>query len=257
MTGKTSTWRMGVALVGVVFLAVWMFGAPKPKAANVQLRAYFLELTNPDATGYDFYVNKILNDTAEPYVTNGNGSISVWITPDNGELFFKFEHHADRAPNVIFPLAAALQPQCGYLPDTIGLYENLPEEPVDFFRFNTYNSDAFAGPKLNLLDMAPWTVTNPNTQQIRLWTTVCTTERHYFLLNYNNFNVDSITGIVQVTAYDNEPADGQIDRWVFEPIAGTEGIVQVVKQEGNGKNQFHCDFGVHFMPFVLVLERIS
>lgn len=232
----------------LVLLGIWVFGAPKPKAPNIQLRASFRSLTNPELQGYDFYTDKIFNDALGSYVSTDNNSVSVWFTPDKGELFFKIEHHADRSVNVIFPFASAV---CGYLPDTAGLYADLPDETVDFFRFKTYNSAAFAEPRINFLTMEPGVP-----QQVRLWTTICTVDRHYFLLNYNNPNLANITGVVQVTAYDDNN-NGVLDRWELQPLEGTDGLVYVVKQEGNGAKQYHCDFGSHMMPFFLTLERLN
>jgi hypothetical protein len=146
---------------------------------------------------------------------------------------------------VVFPYASS---ELGFLPDTVGIYDNLPDEPVDFFRFKTYSR--YTLPPVNLL-----TMTKDVATKITLWTTVCTTDRHYLLLNYNEPDIDEISGHVQVTAYDDD-GNGVLDYWVIEPLEGTNSLVRIVKQEGNGKNQYHSDFGYHNMPFKLILERL-
>lgn len=241
-------WSVWVGLALIVLAATWAFSAPKPKAANIELRASFRGLTNPSVTGYDFFVDKIFNDGQEPYVTTGDGLISVWLTSDTGQLDFHVYHHAVRRVNVVFPYFSG---PCGFLPDTLGLYESLPDEPVDYFRFATNWGQGFAGPQLNFL-----TMTDGQTAQVRVWAQVCTAERHYFFPNYNNPNSTGYTALLQVTAYNIDP-DPEVDRWVVQPIENTNDLVYITKLEGKGANQYYCSFGEHFMPFMLTLERVK
>ncbi len=235
-----------LGILGIFCLSgLWMFGA-KP-APNVQLRASFRGLTNPEFAGTEFYyVDKILNDDHGPYVTTGNKAVEVYFTSDNGELFFKIEHHANRPVNVVFPYALG---PCGYLPDTVGIYPDLPDETVDFFRFKTYNSSAFGPPKINFLTMTPEVP-----QQVRLWTTICTISRHYFILNYNNSNPKHIAGVVEATAFDGDN-DGTLDRWEINPIPGTNDLAWIYKHPENNRDEV-CPFGAFPMPFKLILERL-
>jgi hypothetical protein len=224
---------------------LWVFGAkPAPK---IELRASFLGLTDPQYSGYDYFVNKIFNDDQGAYVTTGNNAVEVYFTSDKGELFFKIEHHADRSVNVVFPYALG---PCGYLPDTVGIYPDLPDETVDFFRFKTYNSSAYGPPKINFLTMTPGVP-----QQVRLWTTICTISRHYFILNYNNSNPTNIAGVVEVTAYDDNN-DGTLDRWEINPVPGTGDLAWIYKHPENKKDEI-CPFGAFPMPFKLILERVQ
>ncbi len=232
----------------IIVSAIWMFGAPKPKAPNVQLRASFRGLTNPELSGYDFFTDKILNDDQGPYVTTSDNLITVWLTPDYGQLDFHVYHHASRKVNVVFPFFTGT---CGSLPDTVGLYDGLPDEPVDYFRFATHWGQGFGGPQLNFLTMA-----DGQTAQVRIWTQVCTAERHYFFLNYNNSNAGGYTALLQVTAY-NTDSDPEVDRWIIQPIDGTNDLVYINKLEGNGPRQYYCQLGAHYMPFLLTLERIN
>ncbi|OGD22659.1 MAG: hypothetical protein A2W03_16285 [Candidatus Aminicenantes bacterium RBG_16_63_16] len=191
-------------------------------------------------------MDKILNDDQGPYVTTGNNSVEVWFSGDKGELYFKIEHHAERSVRVVFPYA---QGPCGFLPDTVGLYPGLPDEPVDFFRFKTYNSAAFAAPRINFLTMTPGVP-----QQVRLWTTICTISRHYFILNHNNSNPTGITGVVEAMAYDNNN-DGKPDRWEIYPVPGTNDQAWIYKHPENNRDAV-CPFGSFPMPFMLLLERL-
>ena len=94
------------------------------------------------------------------------------------------------------------------------------------------------------------------TAQVRIWTQVCTAERHYFFLNYNNSNPTGYTGLFQVTAY-NIDSDPEVDRWIIQSIENTNDVVYINKLEGNGAKQYYCQLGVHSMPFLLTLERIN
>jgi len=260
MSKSIRHWGVWSVLGVVVLMGLWLFGAPKPKVPNIQLEATFRAQTNPALEGYDYYVDKIFNDDYDlgPYVTTDDGSVSVWFTPSNaggttdgGDLLFKLEHHAARRVNMVFPLASSAE--CGSLPDTYGLYNWLPDDPVDYFRFKTYNVGWYAAPHLDFLKMAPGV---ENTQQVRLETVVCTVERHNFYLKYNN--LESVSTIVQVTAYDDDlPADGILDRWEIQPVAGTNGLLDIRQLVGNGARKHYCEYGSHFMPFLLTLKRIK
>ncbi len=235
-----------LGVLGIFCLSgFWVFGAkPAPK---IQLRASFLGLTNPELPGYDYYVDKIHNDDQGAYMTTLNNSVEVYFTSDKGELFFKIEHHANRSVNVVFPYVLG---PCGYLPDTVGIYPDLPDETVDFFRFKTYNSPAFGPPKINFLTMTPGVP-----QQVRLWTTICTISRHYFILNYNDSDPSHITGVVEATAFDDND-DGTLERWEINPVPGTGDLAWIYKHPENRKDDV-CYFGYFPMPFKLILERIE
>lgn len=234
--------RIGVAvlsLAGLAMLAALLIVEPVQGArapADVPLKATFRSLET----------DSILNDIAEPYVTLKGGGVTVYLTGDNGELVFTIDHHATRRIGVIFPDLLP-EPTVGYLPDTDGRYGRTIE-PVDFFKFRTWNSSGFAEPKVNLLNM-----THGETRQVRLWTTVCTTQRHYFFMNYS-LEIGKISGVVQVTASDTVGNDGKVDKWVIESLPGTEGVAKVYKQSESGKTVFYY-FGEGFMPFELTLEK--
>jgi hypothetical protein len=226
-----------------LFACLWLFGA-KP-APNVQLKASFRGLTDPAFQGTpEFYVDKFLNDAQGPYMTY-KSAVSVWFTPVNGELQFSFEHHSGRSMLIIFPNAGN---ECGWLPDTAGNYPGLPYEPVDFFKFKTYNSQAFAEPRLNFLTM-PLETPLP----VRLWTTICTTQRHYFFMNFSQ-DVGKITGVVEVIAHDLN-GDLKPERWEIYPIPGTGDMAKVYKHPETGDDSINCLFGEFPMPFKLILEK--
>lgn len=240
--------KIVLAIFGVLclslFACLWLFGA-KP-APSVQLKASFRGLTNPAFQGSpEFYVDKFLNDAKGPYVTDGKHNVSVWFTSDNGELFFKFEHHSARSMLIIFPYFSN---ECGQLPDTAGIYPGLPYEPIDFFRFATYNSSAFAEPRLNFLTM-PLETPLP----VRLWTTMCTTQRHYFFMNFSH-DVGKITGVIEVIAHDLS-GDGKPDQWELYPVPGTGDMAKIYKHPETGDDSINCLFGEFPMPFKLILER--
>ena len=228
--------RTGVALlalVGLVVLAVFLTEGPVQGAkppADVQVKATFR--SDPD--------DSILNDVENPYETSRGGGVSAYLTGDNGELVFSVDHHAGRKVRVIFPNLPP-EPTVGYPPDTDGRYGR-PIEPVDYFKLRTFNSIGFAEPKVNLLNM-PVGQTVP----VRLWTTVCTTQRHYFFMNYS-LTVGKISGVVQVTAFDETGNDGKADKWVIEPLPDTNDVAKVYKQSESGQNVFYF-FGDGARPF--------
>jgi hypothetical protein len=236
MSGKTRIWGLGVIVCILFTCALMLFGAKPP--ANIPLRAYFLpELA--DGTPCVF-----LNDAQGPYMTY-RAAISVWLSGDNGELTFIFDHHSSRSLGIIFPNAGN---ECGWLPDTTGAYPEVPDEPVDFFKFKTYNSAAFAPPKVNFLTMPVETPT-----PVRLWTTICTTQRHYFFLNFS-VEVGKITGVVEVIAHDRD-GDQMPDQWDLHPVPGTLNLAKIYKHPETGDDSINCLFGEYPMPFRLILEK--
>ena len=199
------------------------------------------------------YLDKILSDTAEPYETDSGGGVSVWFTQPNGELLFKIEHHAARSVRVIFP--RLWNDTIGWLPDTLGFYAPPPEPPesVDFFRFQTYNSGGFAEPKINFLAMKHGTIA-----PVRLWTTICTTQRHNFYANYavGLGHVGNISGVVEVAAFNdavdpNKPAT----LWKVYPVPVTADSANLWKQGESGRNPVRYPFGSAPMPFLLTLQK--
>ncbi len=235
------TVKGGVLAVGAVLVVAGVFvlagGKPAP---NVQLRADFMPFTDLGAPCV------ILNDSKGPYVTDGRHNVSVWFTSDVGDLFFKFEHHAERSMIIKFPNVYS---ECGgWLPDS-GFIDERPDEPIDFFRFTTHNNDAYAPPKVNFLTMTPGVPT-----LTRLWTTFCTTQRHYYFMNYDLAAGGKISGTVEVTAFDDN-GDGKLDRWVFVPVTGTGDAADIFKHPETGDDSINCPFGTFPMPFKLVLYR--
>jgi hypothetical protein len=235
--------RTGVALlvlIGLVALAVLLTDGPVQGAkppADVPLKATFRSLAT----------DSVLNDIDDlPYETSNGGGMSVYFTGANGELVFSVDHHATRKVRVIFPDLPA-NATVGYLPDTDGRYGRTVE-PVDFFKFRTWNSSGFAEPKVNFLRMTPG-----QTVPVRLWTTVCTMTRHYYFMNYS-LDVGKISGVVQVSALDAVGNDGKVDTWVIEPLPDTNGVAKVYKQSESGQNVFYY-FGDGPMPFQLTLEK--
>jgi len=231
---KMKVWAF-LGVVGLVLAGAFVLTAAKPPA-DIKLRASFETQTDLGTPC------NIMNDDKGPYVTDKKG-VSVWITGDVGDLFFKFEHHSSRSMKVIFPYFYS--PSCGWLPDTTGLYPDLPDEPVDFFRFVTRNSPAYWGPQLNFLTMTPEVH-----YTVRLWTTICTTEQHYFLLNYNDSDPSHLSGLVDVVAY---ASGGKLVRWVITPTNETAYIYKW--PEGNDQAG-SCYYTAAPMPFTLILERL-
>ena len=90
--------------------------------------------------------------------------------------------------------------------------------------------------------------------RVRLWTTFCTTQRHYFFQNYFA-DTGKISGIVEVTALDSN-MDGKLDRWVMTPIPGTGDMANIYKHPETGDDSINCFFGMFPMPFKLILDRL-
>jgi len=236
MLKKRGIWVL-VLVLGLVLVGAIVLTAAKP-APNIMLRAYFM-----DADENEIPYN-ITNDAKGPYVTGSTG-VDVWFTSDVGNLFFEFEHHSGRSLGMIFPYF--LSP-CGWLPDTAGLYPDLPDEPVDYFKLITRNGPAFGGPRLNFLQMEP----NVH-KQVRLWTTICTTQQHFFYFNYNNQNPTNISGVVDVIAFES---GGKLVRWEITPVPDSGNLAWIYKwPEGNDKDG-GCFYTVAPMPFKLILERL-
>ena len=245
MTRKVKFWGALGALGFLLVAGYWVFAAKA--TPNVQLRASFRSLTDPafppDTPG--FYADKILNDANGPYGTTDNGSISVWLTSDAGNLVFDIQHHSGRGALFVFPDSAT---PCGYLPDTAGVYPELTDDPVDYVSVRTYNNSGFTGPKLNFLTMPVGIV-----QQVRLWVWMCTAQIHGYRINYNEPDPARDAGIVEVTAVDTS-GDGKPDRWEIRPVAGTNGLAWILVNP-SGRSKGACHFGSFPMPFTLILER--
>ena len=237
------------AFLGVMVLALagTMVLTAAKAAPNIQLRATFRGEVLPGAPGADYYVDKILNDARGPYVTDNRKGVSVWFTPDRGDLFFKFEHHSSRSALVIFPNDST---PCGFLPDTAGVYPELPDDPVDFLRFMTNNYFAYGPPYCNFLTMTPGVP-----QQVRMWTAICSTNEHYFYIKYNDSDPTHIAGVVEAVAFDTN-GDGKLDRWEIYPVPGTNDAAYLWKwPEGNDQGG-GCFYMTAPMPFKLILERL-
>lgn len=247
--------KIGVALFGLFILAV--LGAlvmvepvqGAKQAPNVPLTASFRSAVydTPPPGDPQHYADQILNDVAEPYETNAQEGVSVWFTQPNGELFFSTDHHAARTVRVIFPRLS--NETAGWLPDTLGFYAP-PPEPVDFFKFQTYNSPSYADPRLNFLAMKHGEI-----RPVRLWTCICTAHRHYFLLNYEGGHVSNITGVVEVAAF-NDTADmtKPATKWKIYPVPGTADSAQIWKRSESGRGQGYFPFGPAPMAFELTLQ---
>ena len=243
-------------LLGVLLLPSYG-GRPRPV---VELKATFRNLADPDAplNTYEYYADKICGDDFGEYVSKARDNISVLIYADKGELFFKIEHNSGRSAKIIFPRESGA---CGALPDTVGIYPELPLEPVDFLRFKTYNSDAYAGPRVNFLTMQPGEAT-----QVRLWITMCTIARHFFVLKYDPLQAGTNGGVVMVKAIDihDDPTtegydgDNKVERWELYPLptSNDQAIVQI-EPHGEGKDKGRCTFGTYQMPFKLILDRVE
>lgn len=245
MSRKIRFWG-ALGLLG--FLLVMSYGVFGAKVApNIQLRASFRGLTNPafppDTPG--FYADKILNDANGPYVTADNGSVSVWLTSDVGNLVFDIQHHSGRSALFVFPNSPT---PCDYLPDTAGVYPELMDDPVDYLSVRTYNNYGFTGPKLNFLTM-PVGIT----QQVRLWVWMCTAQIHGYKIKYNEPDPARDAGVVEVTAFDTS-GDGKPDRWEISPMTGTNDLAWILVNP-SGRAKGACYFGSFQMPFKLILER--
>ncbi len=251
MSRKIRFWG-ALGLLGFLLAgSYWVFGAKA--APNIQLRASFRGLTNPafPSDTPEYYVDKILNDSQGSYVTDSSNGISVWITPDFGNLRFEFEHHSGRSAFFVFP---DLVTACGTLPDTAGVYLGLPDDPVDYIVMWTCYDSYCAGPKLNLLTMPISTPEQPRPQQVRLWMRMCTAAVHDFRIMFNQPDPQRDAGIVEVCAFDKN-GDGKPDRWEFSPAAGSNDLAWIyINPSGRAKS--YCYFGAFPMPFNLILERL-
>ncbi len=237
MFKKKRVWAF-VVFGALVLDGAFVLTAGKPPA-DIKLRASFEAQTDLGIPC------NILNDAKGPYVTDKN-AVNVWITGDVGDLLFKFEHHSGRSMRVIFPYFYS--PSCGWLPDTTGLYPDLPDTPVDFFRFRTRNSPAYWGPQLNFLTMTPG-----QHYIVRLWVTICTTVEHYFLLLYNVPDPAALGGLVDVVAYGSP---GKLVRWEMTPLPGTDDIAYIKKWPEGNDQAGSCYYTSAPMPFKLILERL-
>jgi hypothetical protein len=235
---------VALAIAGLI-LGYGLYGA-KPKPA-VKVRVSFEGLTNsnPPLTPADpeYYIQKFHNDALGPYIA-ANG-ITAQITGDLGDFVFEMPHHSGRSVLVIFPLATS---QLGdYLPDTAGVYpEPVPDDPIDYFVMRTYNS--FATKKLNFLAMTPGT-----SAEVHFWAWMCTESVHSYRVIYNQPDPDHDAGIVKVTAFDQNPQDGVVDRWEITPVSDTGDTAWITRWD---RKMGWLYYGIHPMPFKLIVERL-
>jgi hypothetical protein len=239
MSKRIRLWGVWSVLGFVFLLGIWVFGAPGAKAPNVQLRATFQTQTDAGIPC------KILNDSKGSYVTD-KSAVSVWITADRGDLDFVIEHHSNRSAFFVFPNDYTT---CGYLPDTAGVYPELPDDPVNYLRFHTNNLFSIGGPHLNFLTMTPGV-----TQQVRLFVFMCSTLTHHYYINYNDSNPTHEAGVVDVMAFDNN-GDGKLDRWEISPTPGTTDMAWIWRHPEGSDQQDNCFYMATPMPFKLILER--
>jgi hypothetical protein len=169
----------------------------------------------------------------------------VSFAEDNGALVFMVSHHSDRTVKIVFPYFES--PEMVRLQDTVGLHADLPDGPTDFVKFRIYNSSGFADPKPNFLKMTPEVP-----QRVRLWTTSCTSQRHYFFLEYSA-EIGRISGIVEAVAHAND--NGQLVRWEIYPVPGTKDEARIYKHPESVDDSIDYPFGEFPMPFHLTLER--
>jgi hypothetical protein len=236
--------KVAVALaIGGLILGYSLYGAkPKPP---VKVRVSFEGLTNsnPPLTPADpdYYVHKLHNDAFGPYIAE-NG-ITAQITGDLGDFVFEIPHHSGRSVLVVFPPA---QSQFGdFLPDTAGVYP-MPDDLIDYFVMRTYNS--FATKKLNFLTMQPNTP-----EQVAFWAWMCTESVHSYRVLYNRPDPDHDAGIVEVTAYDQNPQDGIIERWEITPVPSTGDMAWITRWS---RKEGDLSYGSYPMPFKLIVERL-
>jgi hypothetical protein len=233
---------VALAIAGLV-LGYGLYGA-KPKAP-LQVRVSFEGLTDPNFPPNDanYYVQKFHNDALGPYV--GANGVTAQITGDLGDFVFEIPHHSGRSVLVIFPPVPS---QLGdYLPDTAGVYPDpMPDDPIDYFVMRTYNS--FAIKKLNFLTMKPNT-----SAQVHFWAWMCTESVHSYRVIYNQPDPDHDAGVVQVTAFDQNPQDGVVDRWEITPVTGSGDMAWITRWD---RKQDWLYYGSHPMPFKLIIERL-
>ncbi len=89
---------------------------------------------------------------------------------------------------------------------------------------------------------------------VRLWTTICSTAQHYFLLNYNDPDPNHLSGLVDVVAY---ASGGKLVRWEMTPIPGTGNIAYIYKWPEGNDQAGSCFYTASPMPFKLILERLN
>ena len=234
--------KAAVALaIACLVLGLGLYGA-KPKAP-VKVRVSFEGLTNPGSTPIypEYYIQKFHNDALGPYIA-ANG-ITAQITGDLGDFVFEIPHHSGRSVLVIFP---PVQSQLGdYLPDTAGVYP-MDDDPIDYFVMRTYNS--FATKKLNFLTMQPNT-----SAQVHFWAWMCTESVHSYRVIYNQPDPDHDAGFVEVTAFDQNPQDGVVDRWEIIPVPETGDTAWITRWD---RKQGWLYYGSDPMPFKLIIERL-
>jgi hypothetical protein len=231
---------VALAIAGLI-LGYGLYGA-KPKAP-VMVRVSFEGVTDPNFPPSDpnYYVHKLHNDVLGPYIAASG--VTAQISGDLGDLVFEIQHHSGRGVLVVFPAA---QSQLGDdLPDTAGVYP-AEDDPIDYFIMRTYNS--FSGQPLNFLTMTPNTA-----KQTRLWAWTCTETVHSYRLIYGETDPDHDAGIVEVTAYDQNPVDGVIERWEITPVTGTGDLAWITRWS---RKEGDLCYGSHPMPFKLIVERL-
>lgn len=121
-----------------------------------------------------------------------------------------------------------------------------PPEPVTYFRLQTYD---FWLPTVNFLNMK-----HGETARVRLGTTICTTERHNFHMNYS-VDPGQLSGVVEVAAFNDADNTKLATRWEIYPVPGTADSADFWKQGESGRNPVRYSFGSAPMRFLLTLQK--
>lgn len=250
------TWTFAILaflVIGSAAIAIlpglWAAGKP---SRDVFVRATFRDAVADDGRLLD----KVRSDGQGPYI-NSN-FINCTIT-GAGELHINIDANSGR--RCVFIFDDLIAPRTGACPEAppdtaCDPFDAIPDEPADFAFFTTHNSTIYETPQVNLLTMS-----DGQSAEVNCWIGFNTDSRSgtFYAKWDRNYNPDDPTrkgGYVLVTATDANK-DGQVDRWVFSTIPGTDDSANLHRVWQAQKNKFgYCDYGNFKMPFELVLERL-
>jgi hypothetical protein len=251
MRGKNKTAFLTASLFTVIILALVLPGVLAAPRRVVYLQATFRDANNDVGQPVD----KMRSDGQGPYVNARY--ITVQIS-DAGELRFTIDSKSGRRSVFIYDdriFSYIPYGNCQELPPDTACnpYDGLPDEPITYAEYNTYNGSSFLGPQVNLLTMQPG-----DAADLRIWIAFQTSLRAgSFYSKYNkDFLETNQTGIVRVSAVDTN-GDGTVDRWILSPLPGTDNKVNLHRVWQVKSKYAKCDIGCFRLPFELVLDRLQ
>ena len=251
---KGIVWALGLMAVFLLGLSFIPAEAQKAKNVNVNLKATFRDLAPGEGTLGDM----IRSDGNGTYI-NGVDGVQCYISP-NGELKFVVDStkrnvvvelgEGQRAPSPFNPLDPPTGPTDYY------------SGPIGDFEFST--PSYYENSPINLLQMVP----DPLTHQVSQWgaalfrymPTTWGKDRYFlrfYFPNLSQANICTNAGcVVLVSGYDQDPYDGQIEKWDLEPIPDL-GASTNVAYAYRYENRTRTCFGWFYMPFKLTVQRLK